>query len=71
MNNYNDTMGKPHVTPAQWEQRRYEIAKDVLAGFCASNRGACLSLDIGNAIRFADELIKQLKDNGTLDGNNQ
>ena len=73
MNNYNDTMGKPHVTPAQWEQRRYEIAKAVLSSLIP------LSVEVGHpmqkrvnwAISYADELIKQLKGNGTLDGNNQ
>lgn len=71
MNNYNYTMNKPHVTPAQWEQRRYEIAKDVLCAWYASGRTDGLEMDINDAVRTADELIKRLKDNGTLDGNNQ
>lgn len=44
-----------------WEQRRYEIAKDIV---CANN------IDLGNpeldfrlAIKYADKLIKQLKSN--------
>lgn len=44
-----------------WEQRRYETAKDLLAGFAASQRGISIEQDVPNAIRIADELIKKLK----------
>ena len=43
-----------------WEQRRYEIAKDVLAGFAASDRGVLIA-DAQTAVKFADALIKALK----------
>lgn len=49
-----------------WEQRRYEIAKDILAGFASSGGlyGESMSNDVGYAIHIADELIKQLKRKG-------
>ena len=52
MNNYNETMNKPHVTPAQWEQRRYEIAKAVFG----HNKVTAVQ-----AVEAADALIAQLK----------
>ena len=53
----------PTVTydTVNWEQRRYETAKDLLAGFAASQRGISIEQDVPNAIRIADELIKWLK----------
>lgn len=44
-----------------WEQRRYEIAKDVLCAWYASGRTDGLEMDINDAVRTADELIKRLK----------
>lgn len=50
-----------------WEQRRYEIAKDALAGIIAmeSIPGAdprhYVDEDVSRAIEYADELIKHLK----------
>ena len=50
-----------------WEQRRYEIAKDVLIGIIAEESipGADPRQhndeDVSRAIEYADELIKHLK----------
>lgn len=48
-----------------WEQRRYEIAKDILAAWC-SNSDRAISLGMYDdksaaAVRYADTLIKALK----------
>ena len=48
-----------------WEQRRYEIAKDILTAWC-SNPDRVTSLgtlkeDSAAAVRYADALIKALK----------
>lgn len=50
-----------------WEQRRYEIAKDVLSGYCASGSYRGLSTDIKDAIEAADRLIQALKEGGERD----
>jgi len=39
-----------------WEQRRYEIAKDVLAGMSADG-----NIDVEIAVKRADKLIAELK----------
>lgn len=50
-----------------WEQRRYEIAKDALAGIISEESipGVdpfhYIDKDVSRAIEYADELIKQLK----------
>ena len=46
-----------------WEQRRYEIAKDVLPSLMQARIDAGYSLPqrVNLAIAYADELIKQLK----------
>ena len=48
-----------------WEQRRYEIAKDILTAWCSnSNKGTGLGIpknDSASAVRYADALIKALK----------
>lgn len=50
-----------------WEQRRYEIAKDALTGIIAeesisgANPYHYFDEDVSRAIKYADELIKQLK----------
>lgn len=43
-----------------WEQRRYELAKDVLAGL-EVNSESKIESDCKLAIELADEMIKQLK----------
>lgn len=47
--------------PIDWEQRRYEIAKDVLGSFRANGATYGSKEDCRLAIVYADELIKQLK----------
>lgn len=49
-----------------WEQRRYEIAKDTLTAWCSNpDRGTGLGIqkkkDSAAAVRYADALIKALK----------
>ena len=44
-----------------WEQRRYEIAKDVLASLVSAHQSGLTEYDSLEAIKHADELIKQLK----------
>lgn len=50
-----------------WEQRRYEIAKDALAGIISeesipgTDPFHYIDKDVSRAIEYADELIKQLK----------
>ena len=49
-----------------WEQRRYEIAKDILTAWCSNpDRGTGLVIpktDSSSAVRYADALIKALKE---------
>lgn len=52
--------------PIDWEQRRYEIAKnclDMLSGLNSSELGRydTIKMRVDLAITYADELIKQLK----------
>lgn len=50
-----------------WEQRRYEIAKDALAGIISeesipgTDPRHYVDEDVSRAIEYADELIKHLK----------
>lgn len=50
-----------------WEQRRYEIARDALTGIIAeesisgANPYHYFDEDVSRAIKYADELIKRLK----------
>lgn len=46
-----------------WEQRRYEIAKDVLCACFSSGRTDCNST-VDYAVSVADELISVLKEGG-------
>lgn len=48
-----------------WEQRRYEIAKDILASLVSVHQSGLTDAvyDSFEAIKHADELIKQLKSN--------
>ena len=59
---YTHTSGKE----IDWEQRRYEIAKDILTAWCSNpDRGTGLGIlknDSAAAVRYADELIKALKE---------
>ena len=67
MNRNSVTMGAPVVPPYQWERRRYEIAKDVLAESYAAKRyyqGMEVGTMIQEAIDAADALIEELKKRG-------
>lgn len=44
-----------------WEQRRYEIAKDVLCSIIWSDNHNEITLDCVTAVNIADALIKELK----------
>lgn len=52
-----------HLTTIDWEQRRYEIAREVMAADVASGRNDTIAGHADYAISMADELIKQLKQN--------
>lgn len=53
-------------TEIDWKQRRYEIAKDILAAWCSNpDRAICLGLperSSATAVKYADALIKELKE---------
>lgn len=63
MERASDKLGAPRVTPEQWEQRRYEIARDILAASYVTNDALGLRYsDMAyDAVQCADELIKELK----------
>ena len=63
MNNYTDTMGGVTIVPAMWEQRRYEIARDIMAAAYVTNdyRGERFCDMAEEAVRVADALIEELK----------
>lgn len=45
-----------------WEQRRYEIAKDIVAARFGKDYGSFKDEDVAPfAVRMADDLIKELK----------
>ena len=44
-----------------WEQRRYEIAKDIFTAWCSNPEKAILRTDSVVAVAYADALIKELK----------
>ena len=44
-----------------WEQRRYEIAKDVLISLISKPEIVLTASDAKIAIRYADALIEELK----------
>ena len=45
-----------------WEQRRYEIAKDVMAAsFTQPMGGASIAPYVHNCVQWADKLIEELK----------
>lgn len=52
-------------TPINWEQRRYEIAKELLAAFMSNSSSNVYSGTIekqaADAVLYADALIEQLK----------
>ncbi|MGL5790433.1 MAG: hypothetical protein ACRCXV_11170 [Bacteroidales bacterium] len=57
---FTETSTKSNI---DWEQRRYEIAKDMLGVLAARDGMASeYELNIERAVTYADELIKQLKE---------
>ena len=54
------------ITPINWENRRYELAKAAMGGFVGNSDTDMLSMTIEQivriSIRCADEMIKQLKE---------
>lgn len=63
-----DIDDNPHTFDKEidWEQSRYEIAKDILTAWCSNpDRGTGLGLlknDSTAAVKYADALIKALKE---------
>ena len=55
---YTHTSGKE----IDWEQRRYDIAKNVLMAFIAKPQIVSTTSDVKTTIRYADALIKALKE---------
>ena len=48
--------------PIDWEQRRYEIAKDVMtASFTQPMAGVSIASYVHNCVQWADALIEELK----------
>ena len=52
-----------NILPAiDWEQRRYEIAKDIMAtSFYQPMEGASIAPYVHNCVQWADALIEELK----------
>lgn len=51
-----------YQSPIDWEQRRYEIARDVMvASFNQPMSGASVASHVHNCVLWADDLIKELK----------
>ena len=48
----------------EWASFRWEAAKDILAGLCAHDGPIDIKDDVRIAIKLADELIKQLREEG-------
>ena len=63
MNRNSDTMGAPVVPPYQWERRRYEIAREIMANCFHEDemRGVSVEYMALCAVQAADELIKEGK----------
>ena len=55
-------MNEETVKPIDWEQRRYEIAKDMMAAsFTQPMAGVSIAPYIHNCVQWADALIEELK----------
>ena len=62
VSNILDNLKDNHLTSIDWEQRRYEIAKDVYCTLLErSNDGQTYFQKAENAVRRADALIEALK----------
>ena len=52
----------PEAQPIDWEQRRYEIAKDVMAAsFTQPMAGVSIASYVHNCVQWADALMEELK----------
>lgn len=55
-------MNDETAKPIDWEQRRYEIAKDVMsASFTQPMDGVSIASYVHNCVQWADALIEELK----------
>lgn len=55
-------MNDETVKPIDWEQRRYEVAKDVLAAsFGQPMSGVSIASYVHSCVQWADALIEELK----------
>lgn len=55
-------MNDETVKPIDWEQRRYEIAKDIMAAsFTQPMAGVSIASYVHNCVLWADALIEELK----------
>ena len=55
-------MNEETVKPIDWEQRRYEIAKDVMAAsFDQPMDGVSIASYVHNCVQWADALVEELK----------
>lgn len=59
----------PKSMPIDWEQRRYEIAKAALAGLLANPLFNGTTGIAKRAVKYADDMIKQLKQNNNETNN--
>ncbi len=66
MDRASDKLGAPRVTPEQWERRRYEIAREIMANCFHEDemRGVSVEYMALCAVEAADKLIKELKKRG-------
>jgi len=64
-------MGGVVIMPTEWEQRRYEIARDIMAAIFVTYdyRGDKFSEMAYDAVRAADALIEELKGGNTYENN--
>ena len=55
-------MNEETVKPIDWEQRRYEIARDIMiASIDQPMTGASIAPYVHNCVQWADKLIEELK----------
>lgn len=54
---------QPIAMSINWEQRRYEIARDAMAAMIAHTPFAFTDDIVSNAVSYANALVKELKNN--------
>ena len=63
-----EDVGEEFTKEIDWEQRRYEIAKDMMAAFlsnsCSNVHGGTVEKQANDAVLYADALIAELKKGG-------